>query len=975
MSKVDYSFQDALEMDIRFGFLDAHVPARRHANPRLIVNRAKDDCMQTVLVDELKRARSFTFSVAFITLQALASIKAELIQFAEKHPYDGRIITSNYLGFNTPELFKELLGLREIGIDVRIYPGDGFHPKGYVFQNSFGMTAIMGSANLTANALLTNVEWNLKVTASASSALATEVSSAAIEQWDGAEELTDDWISRYESTFAPSDNRTPRRSADLLEEDEDAPEIIHPNAMQVEALRKISDVRRAGHDRALVISATGTGKTILSALDVREMRPRHFLYIAHREQILKKSMSEYVRVLGGKASDFGLVTGHDRELGRRYTFATVQSLSRPAVMSRLASDDFDYIVIDEAHRAHARSFREIMDFFTPDFYLGMTATPERSDGADVFQLFDYQVPYEIRLGAALDQKLLCPFHYYGVTDYETLHGETVSDTTGLAMLTASARVDHIVKQISAYGQAGVPVKGLMFCSRVEEARELSRELNERFLHGRRLRTVAVSGTDSQEVREQAIEHLESGGLDYLLSVDILNEGVDIPQVNQVVLLRQTKSPIVFVQQLGRGLRKAQDKDYLVVIDFIGNYTNNYMIPIALTGDRSLRKDSLRKIVAGSAHGEVLHGVSTIRFDRISRKRVLDSIATAKLGELRRLYEQFETLKERLGRVPRLIDFQQSDLADPVLVATRKSGNYPALRAGAMRTELEYTPEQLRMLTFVTCEMFASKRPHELCLLEYLCAGVESVSVGGISQVLAGNGLDAGLAVVESLIRVFTGEFNTSAERAKYGSSPFEFSNDGLRWTDEGMSWRDDPRIRLELDDLINTGAAVVWKRYGNAKPFKVGEVYSRKDASRQLNWISNQMATIYGYKVDSKTMTCPLFITYDKSEDVSASTAYKDRLVDLNTLVCFSKSRVLLESDHARRLLSSRVAKYVFIKKDDGEGSDFYYFGRGEVIDSEQEWMPGNDGAQLPVVKMTVRLEQSVRPGLFDYFEPAEASA
>ena len=249
---------------------------------------------------------------------------------------------------------------------------------------------------------------------------------------------------------------------------------------------------------------------------------------------------------------------------------------------------FDYILIDEVHKAGASSYQKVIEYFNPKFLMGMTATPERTDDFNIYALFDYNIAYEIRLQEALEEDMLCPFHYFGVTDIE-YNGETIDDATILSKLVADERVNHILDKIEYYGFSGETVKGLMFCSRKEEAAKLSLVLNEKGL-----RTVALTGDDSQEERVLRINQLENGKLDYILTVDIFNEGIDIPCINQVVMLRQTQSSIIFIQQLGRGLRKHDTKDYVTIIDFIGNYKNNYLIPVALSGDQSQNKDNIRR---------------------------------------------------------------------------------------------------------------------------------------------------------------------------------------------------------------------------------------------------------------------------------------------------------------------------------------------------------------------------------------------
>jgi superfamily II DNA or RNA helicase len=743
--------------------------------------------------------------------------------------------------------------------------------------------------------------------------------------------------------------------------------------MQTEALEAIARVRDAGNTRALVISATGTGKTILSALDARSVGPQRLLFVAHREQILDRAIQEFRRVLGAPESDFGKVAGSAREFDRRYVFATVQTLSRPDVLAGLSPESFDYILIDEVHRAGATSYSRVIDHFEPAFLLGMTATPERSDGLNVFEIFDYNVPYEIRLNAALELDMLAPFHYYGVADVTFEDGHTTSHATPLSRLVAEDRVEHVLLALETYGQAGIKPRGLIFCSRNEEAASLSAQLNLSELHGRALRTVALSGADSIEHRERAVERLESGELDYLLTVDIFNEGVDIPSVNQVVMLRQTQSSIVFVQQLGRGLRKAPAKEYLVVIDFIGNYANNYMIPIALFGDDSLNKESLRKNLIAAEERGVLSGLSSVRFDRIAQERVLRSLVSARLDSLPNLKAAIDLLRNRLGRMPLLADFARFESADPVVMANTRLGSYPALLSKVFKTESTLTDFELRTLNVLSREVLAAKRLHETVLLRALIDG-STPTRSEISEAFAGAGLPAGYDVVGAAVRTLTLEFNTASEREVYGIEPpaAQCSDGRLQISPAFIgAYRASKYFRESVDDVLQTAAAIIPERYHSDVPFTLGRQYSRRDASRLLNWSGNMAGTIFGYRVDKESRSCPIFVTHHKSGDVSASTAYEDELLDPTTMRYFSKSRRTLESADVKDILSGDIALHVFAKKDDADGVDFYYLGTARAQDPEQTSMPDGNGHPLKVVQMVLKFEQPMDGALFDYFRPA----
>ncbi|MBX3098691.1 MAG: DEAD/DEAH box helicase [Salinibacterium sp.] len=922
--------------------------------------------MLRALREELRRCTSFTFSVAFVSPRAIALLKQEFIEFEGV----GRIITSDYLGFNSPQAFAELLNLKHLDIDVRLYEETAFHPKGYVFQRPEGVTAILGSSNLTENALVRNHEWNLRVSVKRDSDLSDQFSNLIDTELARSAPLTQDWIDSYAIDYRPPAARRRPPVNPPGPEPVFSNERISPNSMQVEALAAIEEVRAAGNTRALVVSATGTGKTILSALDVRAVDPARVLFIAHREQILDRAMREYQRVLDAPPEDFGKLAGATRQRDRRYVFATVQTLSQAHVLEEIDPNEFDYILIDEVHRAGAVSYAHVINHFRPRFLLGMTATPERTDGLNIFELFEYNVPYEIRLNSALELDMLAPFHYYGVTDFTFDDGVTTDDTSSLVRLVAPERVDHILRAIDMYGHAGVAPRGLIFCSRKDEARELAYELNRRTYRGQRLRTVALTGEDSIEYRERTVEQLEAGEVDYILSVDIFNEGVDIPSINQVVMLRQTQSSIVFVQQLGRGLRKAPGKDYLVVIDFIGNYTNNYLIPIALFGDESLNKESLRKNLIAAEESGVLAGLSSVRFDRIAQQRVLRSLAEAKLDNLHSLKRAIESTRNRVGRLPALADFLRFESADPIVVAT-KLGNYPRLLEKLFHEKTGLSAYETAVLTVASKEWLTAKRPHELLLLRKLLSG--DLSSVDIESVLLGSGVVPSAVEVTSAIRALTLEFNTATERSNYGvDAPATTSaHGGLALSDQFVrSYAESPPFRRAIDDLIATGLSAIENRYRFDLQFTPGRQYSRKDSSRLLGWATNMYSTIYGYRVDRNTSTCAIFVTLHKSGQVSASTAYEDELLDPRTLLWYTRSRRTLASQEVRAIVDNDVALHVFAKKNDAEGADFYYLGQATSHSAEQTTMLGDNGNELPVVRMHLQFDDPIDVALFDYFHP-----
>ena len=524
----------------------------------------------------------------------------------------------------------------------------------------------MGSSNFTAGALKVNKEWNLLFTSHNNGKLTEDIASEIEEQWKGASKLTPEWINEYEKKYKIQNKPAIKVVSQSVDEDNSNYSTIKPNKMQKEALKNLQKLRLLRETKGLIISATGTGKTYLAALDVKNYNPKRFLFVAHREQILKKSLDSFHKVLGGdKKTNYGILSGNAKNTDAKYLFATVQTLSKAENLNQFKRDEFDYILIDEAHHVGSKIYGKLLDYFTPDFLLGMTATPERSDDKNIYELFDYNVPYEIRLQEALEEEMLVPFHYIGVSDY-TYNGEVIDDNTNLKYLVSEERVKYVVEQSKYYGYDGDVLHGLVFVSRKEEADEIAKLLTKNGYPSQML-----SGEDSQEQREQAIEKLKNGELTYLVTVDIFNEGIDIPFINQVIMMRKTESVIVFVQQLGRGLRKAQGKEYLTVIDFVGNYKNNYLIPVALTGDQSRTREGIREHVETGQ----IEGLSTINFELVAKKRILKQLRGKKNLFTLEIKKDYQELKRRLNKAPLIADFIKNNMvaSQAILSILNKKG--------------------------------------------------------------------------------------------------------------------------------------------------------------------------------------------------------------------------------------------------------------------------------------------------------------
>ena len=649
-----------IESAVKKAFLDYKIETSQLHQHKLITNDQKNHVFaQNALQDELDTCTDFFISVAFVTQSGLCYLKTHFADLARKG-IRGRLMTSNYLGFNNPDVFRSLLEIENI--DVRIVEKEGFHVKGYLFEQNGYHSLIIGSSNLTANALKKNIEWNVRLTSLENGEVLRESKKELERMWHEALPLTEKWVERYAKNWQ---SLTRDKLVTDVQDEKAIYSVARPNVMQEKALENLANLRSEGKNKGLVISATGTGKTYLSAFDVQQVNPPKMLFIVHREQILKSAIKTFKMVIGGVDEDFGILSGNSKDITAKYLFATVQTISKPQILNLFSKNDFDYILIDEVHKAGAASYHKVIDYFDPKFLMGMTATPERTDIFNIFELFDYNIAYEIRLQEALEEDLLCPFHYFGVTDYEK-DGVIIEETTNFENLVAEERVKFIIEKIQYYGVSRHKIRGLVFCSRKEEAKKLSEIFNNRGFY-----TDFLSGEDSISKREEVVERLENGELDYIFTVDIFNEGIDIPSVNQIIMLRNTQSSIIFIQQLGRGLRKHGSKDYVTIIDFIGNYKNNYMIPMALSGDMSYNKDSLRK---GTFDTSYITGISSINFEAIAKERIYKAIDDVKLDSMKSIKDAYAKLKIRLNRVPMLVDFLEQKSIDPYLIVSGKVSN-------------------------------------------------------------------------------------------------------------------------------------------------------------------------------------------------------------------------------------------------------------------------------------------------------------
>lgn len=931
--------------------------------PRLLNNQEGSSIWEQIK-HELLTCENYTFAVAFITDSMVSNLKP-IFKDLSRRGIKGRISTSTYLYFNQPAVFQELLKIPNI--EVKIAEVDGFHQKGYIFQHQGYQTIIIGSANLTTNALMRNYEWSLRINSLDSGDIVDQVRSNVELEWKNASNLTNEWITSYSFTY----KKNYKQSLQYQELDsENDTRIIKPNQMQKDALEQLRLLREKGKQRGLIISATGTGKTYLGAFDVKSTNPKKMLFLAHREQILEKSKESFSRIIGGKKTDYGLYTGNSRNKNAKYVFATVQTLSKSNHLSLFDRDEFDYILIDEVHHAGAETYQKIMNYFQPKFYLGMTATPDRNDDFNVFKLFNYNVAYEIRLPQALEEDMLCPFHYVGISDYtfkdnrvneaidsyNNEKGNHKNEQKIVEQLSSQERVKYILDQTKYYGYSGDVLHGLIFCSGVAESVSLAKELTRQGSPSK-----ALSGNDSEVKRRSVVKDLEKGIIKYIVTVDIFNEGIDIPCINQVVFLRNTNSNIVYIQQLGRGLRKSKGKEYVEILDFIGNYKNNYIIPVALTDDSSYSKDNAR----ATTSMEPTIGVSTIYFERVAKEKIFDSIRQAKFDSMRNLRTVYNEMKKRVGRIPLLQDFIKFNSIDPVILSNKEK-NYANFLI-KMGEQINISDYENKILSFLDVELLNGKRRHELILLDLLINNSE-ISMEKFDEALIKNHCLNNQEIIESVKRILSLSFyneNASPSRKDYGGKAI------VEYNDKNNQYVLNSEIQYLLKknkdfrqlwiDGIRTGLSRS-QRYDSDKLFTIGKKYTRKDVMRQSNNITNVTAqNIGGYYFNDKYGM--IFVTYKKSMNISKSIQYEDRFLSDRILHYYSTNNRKLTSKEVQKFFTDKYRLLLFVKKSDADDNkDFYYLGTCSYIDSSAR-QENQDGK--PIVSMNLRLDNRVNYHLY----------
>ncbi len=873
------------------------------------------------LVENLKNCSEFKMSVAFISWGGIQNFFT-LFEELQKRNVKGQILTTTYEDFTTPEVLKKLHSYQNIELKVYVPKSekDGFHTKGYLFQQNDQWTIIIGSSNITQRALKTNQEWNLLQSENCLEKthepghFAKSVLEEFNELWNSpfAEEYSDDFLIAYRDYLAKNKAaQTQIREARkhnffaYKNKKNTTDEVIKPNRMQQEAIANLAKLRESGVDKALAVAATGSGKTYMAVFDVMQYKPKHMLFIVHRDNILEKSCDSFKQLLLEDDSNFGFYNGSEKISDCKYVFASTNTLIRH--YEEFKKDEFDYIILDEAHHAAAPGNKKVLDWFRPKFLLGLTATPERMNG-DIFSIFDNHVAIEIRLRDALKYELVCPFNYFALSDVEGVDYTKLKKKPGqegyldevAKMLAIGNRVDYVIEKMQYYGHDGKKAKVLGFCATVEHADYMADEFNKRLGKGK---AISLNGTDDDTERRQFfIDKLEDDNdeLSYIFTVNIFNEGVDIPSVNTILMLRPTQSAIVFIQQLGRGLRKLENKEFLTVLDFVGNYQKSFLLAVAFNGKAGTNKRKLQKQVK-----EDFKDLPNafIHMDPIIKEQILRQLEKEKFMTIVNMSEEYFTFK-RINcdnKVPFLTDFLKPGLnIDPLnfcRIHSRKTNNLiPSYIHFITEIDAENTQELAQVLQVEAFNQFImlissllpAVRIDEWCILNKLLNSKDysATTLELFEQIHKYVDIEHSNNLLHAC-EILSGKHYDPKDTIKYQKGLCIFNNDIISFNTDFIteleSNSNSSVFKLWINDIIHYALVRYTEEFGRndyGYPFlKLYHGYTMK----QQAFTTNYQNSISAFRGNGLISNCKpdyfIFVDLYKDENIREEINYKDKFL------------------------------------------------------------------------------------------------
>lgn len=875
------------------------------------------------LKDNLRRCACFSFSVSFIKKAGLVLLFKD-IEAAVERGAKGRLITSTYQNFTDIESLKSLLALQTrcknfvCHLDYDCFHDNGYttlgyHSKGYLFEFDGYKELIVGSSNFTRYALLKNIEWDVAVSDSGTFSLFNDAENEFEDKWNHTHPLNSEIINLYANKL--------NFAIERWDMDYDFSSAnVKPNFMQRRALKELNRYRAVGTSRALVVAAAGSGKTYLAAFDALNFAPKRLLYIVHEGSILRKSLETFQEVFRNSVS-YGIFSGESKEMNADFVFATNITMSKS--LGLFHQNEFDYIIIDECHHATAETYKQIIGYFKPEFLLGLTATPERMDNQDVFDLFDKNVPYELRLRDAIMNDLVVPFKYFGIRDNLVDYGLSKSEERKMvAQLATTEHCSFITKEIEAHRPNG-KLKALAFCRNVTHARMMCETMSK--VNGGFYDTAYLTGRNDVGERVRAYNDLQKDedGIEILFTVDILNEGVDIPGVNMVLFLRPTESSTIFIQQLGRGLRKYDNKEYVTILDFIGNsYKRSVQIAFALSSlaeNFVLEKRLMRSLVSDDfrAIGLTEYGVE-IHIDDLSKEEIIDYLEKENFNSLNYMRQDYFNFRKYIGAetYPSHMDYLNNDAAPDLLrfmsikIGGKKTVSYYNFLRGILSGDDEkvlpvFSERQVAFAGYLSA-MLPLVRPHEYLIVRSILEGVSDV-----------NHINCMLSTEVS-----------GYEYAQLQHAVEYMRNSGFAVQKEESLILDvsiDSDFEEYLSDLLKYGLTRYDTDYGAETGFKLWQSYRMDQV--QLKLLKNPKYTMKGSYIYGEQVF--IFASIKKDVKVQEHLNYKDKFLqpDLFQWECEAGLSVEKQSE----LIHSKKA-CVFIRKVESENGivlPFTYVGDG----------------------------------------------
>lgn len=915
------------------------------------------------LLESLDRCTGFYFTVAFLTYGGIQLILQKFKELEERG-VEGKVLTSTYQNFSEPKAIEKLQRFKNIEVRLLDKQLDGgLHAKGYLFIQDEWVEVYIGSSNLTASALKQNIEWNVKLTKEIRESFVQDILRDYNQLWEMAGPLTDELLQNYKETYRRF-KEFERENLLVLDEVIKGTEEIIPNQMQQEAMKKLATLRQHGEKKALVIAATGTGKTFMSAFDAKQFNPEKLLFIVHREEILRDAKETFERVIPTVSK--GLYTGSQKDKEVDYLFATVQTMSRH--YTEYSRDFFDYIIFDEAHHLGGETYQRLLNYFEPRFLLGMTATPERCDDFNIFECFDGHVALEIRLREALEENLIIPFHYFGIRDIEGIdlsdvNLDQIQEIT--KRLKVNERVEFIIEQMSLFGHDGEFRKAIGFCVSIEHAEYMTQKFNEVGIV-----SACLTGKNTSEERQAIIKRLEDDEdpLEIIFTVDIFNEGVDIPAINVVLMLRPTQSPIIFIQQLGRGLRKHKSKEFLTILDFIGNHSKSFLTAIALNGEKFYDKDSLK--VAVSTGFSNIPGESFIILDSISKEQILKQLDTENFNSMKYLKEMYQEFKRmNCGQIPyMLVDYLKYEGAPDPVTFIKKEKTYlqfiSKMEKDSFINSLLQFEEFVKVLKEWSTQL-PLKRPYEFIILKYFLNHPNQ------------NYID--LSIAEHEILKYVESVNeTNVKHALQCLSQMYYDNIEVNQylklgeyiggtfiiTPIFNQLRLKPHFKMYLEDVLSYGLIRYQDEFGDVDygipHFKLYESYTMKEVAKLATYDKKHSA-FRGSGLLTYQNDFFLFVDLHKEEDIKESINYHDIFIDHNTFQWQTPNATSQDSERGQKIINNKshnINLHLFIRKFkeiDGLVQPYIYIGKGNTI-----WAEGNKP-----ITVHLRLEHTIPQSLY----------